>query len=207
MKRALAWLAPWLLVGCVSVGIGGEAALHTHHVLRDDAPVPVPRLSQPLVGALLIQALPADALVDTASIAYSRRTHEFAFYQLASWADRPTRELPRLLQRRLEARGVAAAVGTLGGPLRADWLLSLRIDTLHHDVSAVPGTARFALSVELFDRRSHVSLARRRFEASAATPTPDSAAAAAALSRCVTQVFDALLPWLEGELQSGVRPR
>ena len=30
---------------------------------------------------------------------------------------------------RIEARGVAAAVGVLGDPLRADWLLTISIDT------------------------------------------------------------------------------
>lgn len=205
MKRVLAWLVPLLLAGCVSVGIGGDAALQTYHVLYDAAPVAA-RRAEPLVPALLIQALLGDGLTDTVSIAYSPRAHQFAFYQLASWAERPTRELPRLLQRRIEARGVAAAVGPFGGVLRADWLLTIRIDTLHHDVTALPGQARLGLTAELFERRSHASVARRQFEASAATATADSAAAAAALSRSVTQVFDTLLPWLEGELQ-GARAR
>jgi ABC-type uncharacterized transport system auxiliary subunit len=136
------------------------------------------------------------------SIAYSRRANEMAFYQLASWTERPVRRLPRLLQRRLEAAGVAGAVGTLGEPLRADWLLTIGVDTLHHDVAAPPGQARFALTAELFDRRSRTRIARRQFEASAPCTSADSAAAAAALSQAVAQVFDALVPWLERELQA-----
>jgi ABC-type uncharacterized transport system auxiliary subunit len=111
------------------------------------------------------------------------------------------RQLPRLLQRRLEARGVATAVGMFGDPLRADWLLAIRVDTLHHDVSVPPGQARLAVTVELFDQRKRTRVARRQFEASAPTATADSAAAAAALSQTVARVFDALVPWLEGELQ------
>lgn len=90
----------------------------------------------------------------------------------------------------------------LNRALCADWRLTLRIDTLHHDVSAPPGAARLALTAELFDRRSQTRIARREFEASVATPTADSAAAVTALSLCVTQVFDVLLPWLEDELQA-----
>jgi ABC-type uncharacterized transport system auxiliary subunit len=63
------------------------------------------------------------------------------------------------------------------------------------------------LTVELFDRRSRSRVAHRQFEASAPTATADSAAAAVALSRTVAQVFDALVPWLEGELQlAAARP-
>ncbi len=200
MRLVLGVIVPLLLAGCVSLGIGGDAAPQTLYMLHDSARA-TPRRAEPLVRALLIQSLPANALADTVSIAYSRRAHEFAFYQLASWAERPTRELPRLLQRRLEARGVAAGVALFGEPLHADWTLALRIDTLAHDVSAPPGAARLALTAELFDRRSRTRVARRQFEASAATATADSGAAAAALSLCVTQVFDALLPWLEAELQ------
>jgi ABC-type uncharacterized transport system auxiliary subunit len=204
MRRGLLWgfgpLVLLLLSACVSIGTGSEAGPPLHRRLVDAGAEPT-RRAQPLVDALLIQPLPADALADTVSIAYSRRSDEFAFYQLASWTERPVRQLPRLLQRRLEARGVAAAVGLLGEPLRADWLLTLAVDTLHHDVSAPPGQARLAVTVELFDRRSPARVARRSFTASVPTTRADSAAAAAAMSQAVAAVFDAMLPWLEAELE------
>jgi ABC-type uncharacterized transport system auxiliary subunit len=204
VRARLAFLAPFVMFGlaaCVSVGIGGEPAPQALYLLHDAAAAPVSRRTAPLVDALLIQPTPADALADTVSIAYSRRAHEYSYYQLAFWAERPVRQLPRLLQQRLEARGIAAAVGVIGDPLRADWLLSIGVDTLHHDVSAPPGQARFALTVELFDRRGRTRIARRQFEASVPTARADSAAAAIAASQAVAQVFDALLPWLEDELQ------
>jgi ABC-type uncharacterized transport system auxiliary subunit len=202
---AALWLAP-LLAACMSIGIGGQAAPHVHHVLRDAAPA-MPRRAEPLVGALLIQSVPASSMADTVSIAYSRRAHEFAFYQFATWAERPTRALPRLLQRRLEVRGVAAAVGSVGEPMRADWLLTIGVDTLHHDLSAGPGQARLALTAELYDRRSRTRVAKRQFEASAPTSADDSAGAASALALSVAQVFDTLVPWLEVELQSAAARR
>ena len=204
MRRAARWgiglLAPLLLSACFSIGTGSEAGPQLHRQLVDNGAEPA-RRAQPLVQALLIQPLPADALADTVSIAYSRSSHEFAFYQLATWTERPVRQLPRLLQQRLEARGVAAAVGLLGEPLRADWLLTLAVDTLHHDVSLPPGQARLAVTVELFDRRSQARAARRSFTASVPTARADSAAAAAAMSQAVAAVFDEMLPWLEDELQ------
>jgi len=193
-------LAPLLLAGCVSVGIGSDAPAHSHLLLHD-ATAPAQRRAEPLVAALLIQAQPADAAGDTASIAYSPRPNTFADYQFAQWTERPVRRLPRLLQQRLEARGVAGAVAMLGEPVRADWLLSVAIDTLHHDISLPPGQGRVALTAELFDRRSRTRIARRQFEADVPAASADAPAAAAAMSQALTQVFDRLLPWLETELQ------
>ena len=203
MKHWLALLASMLLpvlTACVSVGIGTDVPLQAQYLLHD-ASAPVPRRAEPLVAALLIQPLPADATADSVSIAYSLRPNEFAHYQFASWTERPVRRVPRLLQQRLEARGVAGAVGLVGEPVRADWLLSLAIDTLHHDVSAPPGQGRFALTAELFDRRSRSRIARRQFVVAAPSASADASAAAAALSQSVAQAFDQLVPWLEAELQ------
>ncbi|MDP3083420.1 MAG: ABC-type transport auxiliary lipoprotein family protein [Rubrivivax sp.] len=206
MKRrragaALAALAAFAatLTGCVSVGVGNESAPHAHLQLADPAP-PVARRAKALVAALLIQPLPADAMADSVAIAYSRQPNQFAFYQFASWTERPVRQLPRLLQRRLEASGIAAAVGLMGEPLRSDWLLTVAIDSLHHDVAIAPGQARLALTVELFDRRSRQRVARRQFGAAVATTSADSSAAATAMSQAVAQVFTDLTPWLEAEL-------
>ena len=198
-----AWLVLLLSLGraaCVSVGIGTDAPLQAQYRLHDSAPPPA-RRAEPLVPALLIQALPADATADSVAIAYSRRANEFAYYQLAAWTERPVRQVPRLLQQRLEARGVAAAVSLVGDPLRSDWLLTLAIDALHHDVSASPGQSRVALTVELFDRRTRGRITRRQFVVDAPAASADAAAAAAAMSVALTQAFDALLPWLEAELQ------
>lgn len=202
--RAAALLALLWLAACVSLGPGSDAGPQVQLQLVDAGAAAPARRALPLVDALLIQPLPADGLADTVAIAYSRRSHEFAFYQLATWTERPVRQLPRLLQRRLEARGVAGAVGLLGEPLRADWLLTLAIDSLHHDVSASPGQARLAVTAELFDRRRPGRVARRSFVAAVPTPGAGGPAAAAALSQAVGQVFDEILPWLEDELQRAV---
>ena len=194
-----------LLTGCVSVGISGDAPATLQYELHDLGSAPA-RRAEPLVPALLIQPLPADAMAETASIAYSRRPHEFAYYQFATWTERPVRQLPRLLQRRLEGSGIAGAVGLVGDPLRADWLLTLSVDALHHDLSGTSGVARIAMTVELFDRRSRERVARRRFAADEPTATPDAAAAAAALSTAATRAFDALLPWLDAELGRAAAP-
>ncbi|MBI5259746.1 MAG: membrane integrity-associated transporter subunit PqiC [Burkholderiales bacterium] len=192
------------LAGCVSVGIGNEPTATVNYQLRDAGAAPQ-RRPQPLVPALLIQPLPGDAMADTLSLAYSPRPQAYAYYQFANWTERPLRQLPRLLQRRLEALGVAGAVGLLGEPLRADWLLAVSVDSLVHDVSVQPSRARVALTLELFDRRSRQRLARRSFEAVVQAAEADAASAVQAASVATGQVFDAVQPWVEAELQRATK--
>ena len=189
--------------GGINVGIGAESPAQTYLALRDPGAAPT-RRAAPLVPTLIIQALPADALADTAGIAYARRPHEYAYYQLASWTDRPVRQLPRLLQRRLEARGTAGAVGQNGDPLRSDWLLGLSIDAIYPDVSVQPGQGRVALTAELSDRRGRQRFARRSFEEAAPAASEDSSAGVEAMSVATGRLFDALVPWLEAELERAV---
>lgn len=199
----LAGLAPGLLSGCMSFSLGGDTPAQTQYRLSDPGAATAPRRAQPLVAALLIQPKAVDAVADTVSIAYSRKANAFAYYQFATWTERPLRQVPRLLQQRLEARGLASAIGVVGEPLRSDWLLVVGIETLHHDVAAPPGQARVALTAELFDRRDRTRLARRQFAVAVPAASADAAAATSAMSTALAQAFDALVPWLETELQAG----
>jgi ABC-type uncharacterized transport system auxiliary subunit len=189
------------LGGCITVGIGTESPAPAYLTLRDPAPAPA-RLPQPLVDGLVIQPEPADALADTASIAYQREPGVARMYQLSSWTERPVRALPRRLQQRLDARGLAAAVGQLGDPVRSDWLLTLRVVTVLHDASVTPSVARLAFTATLYDRRQRVRLAQRGFAADEPADRVDAPAAAAAMSRALARSFDALLPWLEDALRA-----
>ncbi len=207
------------LSGCVSVGIGNDAGVQPLYVLHDAAlPDPgagvssaiPPSLAKPRIATLMIQALPAAAVGETVSIAYSRRPHELAFYQLASWNERPVRSIPQLLRQRLESSGVAGAVGLIGEPLQSPWLLTVGVDELVHDVARAPGSARVGLTLALYDRRSGQRLGSRRFDASAPVSSADSVHAAAAMSTALALTFDAIVPWVEGLLpaQPGAcRPR
>jgi ABC-type uncharacterized transport system auxiliary subunit len=195
-----------LLAACVSVDVGGNAPASVQLGLRDASAGATVRRAAPLVDALLIQGQSADALADTLSLAYSRREGEYAFYQLASWTERPVRQLPRLLQRRLEARGTAGAVGLAGDPMRADWLLTVGVDMVVHDVRTAPGAARLAVTAELFDRRTRTRVALRRFEAVEPSARADSSAAAQAMAVAVGRAYDELVPWLEEQLQRAAAP-
>lgn len=200
---ALAAALAVTLAGCVSIG-NGDLPPQTYLQLHD-AGAPPARRAAPLVDALLIQAQPTDALIDSPAIVYARRPHEYAAYQLASWTERPQRQLPRLLQQRLQARGVAGAVGQPGDGLRADWQLTLTVEALYHDLADDSG--RIAFTLGLVDRRSRVRIALQRFAAAAPAARADSAAAAAAMSQALGQALDAAVPWLEAQLQRATAAR
>ncbi len=198
--RAMLAAAALLLAGCVTVDVGGEGAAVTQYVIDDAGAVPE-RRAAPVADALLIQAGAGDPLADTLSIAYARHKGERALYQLATWTDRPARRIPQLLQRRLEARASFRAVAMLGQPLNANWLLAVAVEDIHHDLVTEPGTARLALRATLFDRRRRALVAGRTFSADVPVAEAKSAAAAAAMNRAVAQVLDALVPWLEQEVE------
>jgi ABC-type uncharacterized transport system auxiliary subunit len=198
--RALLAAIALLLAGCVTVDIGGESTAQTQYVLGDAGAAPAPRAA-PVAESLLIQSAAGDPLADTLSIAYARRNGERALYQLATWTDRPARRIPQLLQRRLEARGSFRAVAFLGQPLHADWLVAIAIDDIHHEVVAEPGTARLLVRAALFDRHRRTQVAQRAFATDVPVAEATSAAAARAMSLAVAQVLDALVPWLEQEVE------
>lgn len=201
---AIAGVIAGVLPGCIAVRLDGQSARHVNLVLADARPA-MTRRAAPATPALLIQAVPADPLANTRSIAYARSPGAREFYQLASWTEPPLRAITRLLQQRLETHGTAQAVGLLGQPLAADWLLAIGVDAVYHDVAAAPGTVRLALRAELIDRRTRTQAARRTFDAQVPAERADAMAAAAALAVAVADVFDALVPWLDQQLLQAVR--
>jgi ABC-type uncharacterized transport system auxiliary subunit len=198
-----AWLTQ---TGCISMDLGGDSPGMLQWTLLDARAAPTVPLDAPLVDALLLQARPSNAVADSLSIAYSRQQNAFAFYQFAAWTERPVRQVPRLLQQRLQARGVAGTVGQVGDPMRADWLLTVGVDELYHAVQPGGGQARVALTLELFDRRQRRKLAERRFSAQLPVASEDAAGAVDALSQALALCFDRALPWLEAALPAAGSP-
>jgi len=200
MRSVLAALAAAaLLAGCVSLSVGNaDAPALTYYVLADARPAA--EAAAPAAATaprLAIQGTSADPLADSISIVFSRRPGERSLYQFASWSERPSRRLAQLAQQRLQAGGRFASVTQLGQPVASDWLLSLALETMVHDVSSAPGRARITLHAELIDRRDRSLVASRSF--SAAQPVDESAAAAAvaAFGVATADVLDALTRWVE----------
>ncbi len=199
-RLLLAALSAASLAACISLGIGNEPVAQQQLRLVDAGAAAVVPRAAPVLATLLVQAQPGDALADTVSIAYATAPQRFAFYQNAAWTERPVRRVPRLLQERLQARGVAAAVGQFGDPLASDWLLAVRLETLHHDITTKPGQAQMVLVAELFDRRARLRVAQQVWSVSMPVASANSQAAAEAMSAAVGRTFDQLVPWLEGAL-------
>jgi len=198
---ALVIAAAALLVGCVSVSLGSaDTPALTYYVLADARPA---KAAVPAAGAtarLAIQGVATDALADSISIAYSRRDGERAFYQFASWSERPSRRLALLAQQRLQAGGRFASVTQLGQPVSSDWLLVLSLETLVHDVSTSPGRAQVVLRAELVERGERRLVAQRSFTAAPAVAEAAAPAAVAAFAAATADILDQLTPWVEATL-------
>ena len=187
-----------LLAGCVSVSVGSaDVPPLTYYVLADVRTATTAAAAAGASARLAIQGIAADPLADSISVVYSRRDGERAFYQFASWSERPPRRLAQLVQQRLEAGGRFASVTQLGQPVATDWLLSLALEAIVHDVSASPGRAQLVLRAELISRRDRSLVGQRTF--SAAPPVAEAAApaAVAAFAVATADVLDQLIPWVE----------
>jgi ABC-type uncharacterized transport system auxiliary subunit len=93
----------------------------------------------------------------------TRAAQQRAFYQFASWTDRPSTRIVRLLADRIEARGMFSSVALLGNSIGGDLLLNVAVVDVIHDVST--GTGRIEVQAELIERRG-----RRLVAASASAP-------------------------------------
>jgi ABC-type uncharacterized transport system auxiliary subunit len=184
-----------LAAACISVdvGVGGDATVQTQYLLADLAPK-AERRSEPIPRRLLVTPVPS-AIGETFSIAYSRAAQQRSFYQFASWTDRPSARIVRLLVDRIEARGTFTSVALLGSSVGGDLLLNIAVAEVIHDVAT--GTARIEVQAELIERRGRRLVARQHFGAAVPVAQENAPAAVAALSRAITTIIDELVPWLE----------
>lgn len=201
-RAAVAAAAVALLGGCVSVSVGNsEAPAVTYYVLADARPAPARTESAGSQARLAIAATAGDPVADSLALVYSRRPGERNFYQFAAWTERPSRRLAQLAEERLQARGSLALVTQLGQPLATDWLLTLSLDAMVHDVSSTPGRAEIALRAELIRRADRTRVAQRAFAAAAPVSPAAAAPAVAAFATAAAELLDELAPWVEAEIR------
>jgi ABC-type uncharacterized transport system auxiliary subunit len=195
MKRlALALLATTGLASCL-----GGGPPRTHYVLQDQAPIEGTGTGSSGRQSLVVSGSAVDVFYDAESLVYSRQPGQRAYYQFASWTDRPARLVARLAERRLDAGGRFLSVTSLTAGVRADLLLNIMVMEFYHDVAAKPAVVRVELTGELIDWRSRSLLAQHTFSVSAPAQTDDAQGAAKAFDHAVTRALNALVPWVETE--------
>ena len=187
----------------------------TYHELRDLAPQPPsppPARNDRQRPVLLVAVHPSSALYESSGIVYSRGDAGQAYYQFASWTERPTRRLGLLVQRRLAASAAAgkldiadAALDTSG--VRGDWILGLRLAELQHDTATQPHRAVIVVEADLLDWNERRMLDRTVFSATEALAAEDVQAAVAAMNRGLTIVLDRIEDWVARRAGGGRDPR
>jgi ABC-type uncharacterized transport system auxiliary subunit len=195
-RRSILFVGPALLLaGCVSLDIGNsEGGVQAQYRLQDLSSA-AGRAGKTVPRSLVVVAMPSSGIGDSFSMAFSRAPQQRSLYHFASWADRPSSRVVQLLVRRLDERGSFASVSELGSGVSGDLALNVTLDELVHDTASARG--RLQLTAELVDRTTRTLIARRRFEAAAPVPREDARGAVEALSRSLTEVLDALVPWVE----------
>jgi cholesterol transport system auxiliary component len=197
MKRlALALLLTTQLAGCLG---GASTPSRTYYVLQDRAPAEMMKPRATSGRSLIVAGSSADVFYDAESLVFSRHPGQRAYYQFASWTDRPSHMVGRLAERRLDAGGQFASVARLSTGLRADLLLNIVVVEFYHDVAVNPAVVRVELIGELIDWRSRSLLAQRTFVLSVPVKKDDAEGAVDAFDRAITDVLNTLVPWVETE--------
>jgi len=197
MKRlVLALLLTTQLAGCLG---GASTPPRTYYVLQDRAPAQTTKPRATSGRSLVVAGSSADVFYDAESLVFSRHPGQRAYYQFASWTDRPSHMVGRLAERRLDAGGQFASVARLNTGLRADLLLNIVVVEFYHDVAANPAVVRVELIGELIDWRSRSRLAQRTFTLSVPVKKDDAGGAADAFDRAITDALNTLVPWVETE--------
>lgn len=200
MSRVTHWVgliaALITLSSCVSLR-SGPTAPQSYFVLSDAGMAGVLPRERPIGRSLVLVSHHPDALADARALAFARFEGEHSFYQFASWSDRPSRVLLRLIEDRLERTRTFSSVAPMGHGVHGDWILGVRIERIFHDLTSSPNTSRIVFSAELIDRRQRTLIARERFAASAAVERPEAGAAAIAMNTAIGQALDAFVQWIE----------
>jgi cholesterol transport system auxiliary component len=188
-----------LLAGCGSLSITNSSPKIDYFVLQDLA-LPAP-LTTPAPArssrVLLIASSTSQALFDSERMVFTKDGISRSYYQFANWSERPPQSLATLAETRLSRVGSFRAVTQSTSGVKADLLLTLRLNELTHDDSVSPGVMRLEVTADLVDWRTRELVARRVFVGAVAVGSRDSIGGAQAANRAITTMLDDLSPWVE----------
>ena len=146
---------------------------------------------------LLIASSTSQALFDSERMVFTKDGISRSYYQFANWSERPPQSLATLAETRLSRVGSFRAVTQSTSGVKADLLLTLRLNELTHDDSVSPGVMRLEVTADLVDWRTRELVARRVFVGAVAVASRDSIGGAQAANRAITTMLDDLSPWVE----------
>ena len=188
-----------LLAGCGSLSITNSSPKIDYFVLQDLA-LPAPSTTPSPARSsrvLLIASSTSQALFDSERMVFTKDGISRSYYQFANWSERPPQSLATLAETRLSRVGSFRAVTQSTSGVKADLLLTLRLNELTHDDSVSPGVMRLEVTADLVDWRTRELVARRVFVGAVAVASRDSIGGAQAANRAITTMLDDLSPWVE----------
>ena len=188
--------ASMLLSGCLNLGDASKAPAVVYYVLNDAVPAASAAAASSETAAPSLRVLDTTTgnFYDTDQLVFSRSADTRGLYQFARWTERPGKRFADLMRSRLERQGGWNV--SVGGYVRADWLLDTELVELYHDAASEPGQVRLVLRADVIDIKQRKLLGHRVFEQQVPLASYDAAAAAQASSLAVGHMLDDLSVWL-----------
>ncbi|OGU22534.1 MAG: hypothetical protein A2580_03565 [Hydrogenophilales bacterium RIFOXYD1_FULL_62_11] len=181
-----------MLSGCLNLADASKAPAVVYYVLNDAAPAAV----SPVTAGPSLRVLDTTTgnFYDTDQLVFSRSADTRGLYQFARWTERPGKRFADLMRARLDRQGSWNV--SVGGYVRADWLLDTELVEFYHDAVSEPGQVRLVLRADVIDIKQRKLLGHRVFEQQVPLASYDAAAAAQASSLAVGRMLDDLSVWL-----------
>jgi cholesterol transport system auxiliary component len=192
-KLALMVLAPFVVAGCISVGIGGGGKpLPSLITLTPATQAPAGQtLSSKSADALVVLAPDVDHTLDTTRVPVQVDETAVSYLTGAAWVDHPRRLFQTLLIETIRARGKRLVLDEDLPQMRIT--LSGRLDAMGYDARSRSVMVRFDA---LRTGRDGVTVSRR-FEAVEKDVAPVASAIAPALNVAANDVASQVADWVD----------
>ena len=181
LKGALVCASAALLASC------GATRPSKYYAL--ELPVASAPVANPLPVTLLVGRVTAPQILRDDRIAYRSSATEIGMYEYHRWSEPPATMMEALLVRRLRADSRYRSVQALSSNAQGDYTLRGRLHQFE-EVASAGVTARMALEVELFEKKSGAVVWNNLFTAEEPVATKEVPAVVDALNRASHKVLD-----------------
>lgn len=155
-----------------------------------EVPSAQPTAGRELPVAMLVGRMTAPQILRDDRIAYRSSPTEIGMYEYHRWSEPPAAMLEAMLVRRLRAEGRYKSVQAISSNAAGDYILRGRLHQFEEIAGAGNVSARVALEMELFEKKSGTVVWNNLFNAEETVAAKEVPAVVEAINRSAQKVLD-----------------